>query len=94
MCLKPRPEFLGKTHCATSGAGPFQELVIPALTADPRSEPMDIALCPVYTLRVYKNVSDRYRSPKQKRLIISFVKGRDTDLAPQSVSNYLTISSG
>ena len=89
VCLKPRPEFLGKTHFATSGAGTFQELVVPALTADPRAEPMDIALCPVHTLRVYKNVSDRYRSPKQKRLIISFVKGRDTDLAPQSVSNYL-----
>ena len=87
--LKPRPEFLGKTHFATTGAGTFQELVIPALTKKPKAEPMDIALCPVHTLRVYKAVSDKYRSPQQKRLIISFVKGRETDITCQSISNYL-----
>ena len=87
--LKPRPEFLGKSHFKTSGAGTFQELVIPALTKRPKAEPMDLALCPVHTLRVYKSVSDKYRSPQQKRLFISFVKGRETDITCQSISNYL-----
>ena len=46
-------------------------------------------MCPVHTLRAYKATSDKYRAPAQKRLIISFVQNRDTDISAQSVSNYL-----
>ena len=87
--LKPRPDFLGKTHFTTSGAGTFQELVIPALSSRKQPDPDEVALCPVHTLRAYKEISDKYRAPAQKRLIISFVQNRDTDISAQSVSNYL-----
>ena len=87
--LKPRPDFLGKTHFTTSGAGTFQELIIPALSSRQQPDPDEVALCPVHTLRAYKATSDKYRAPAQKRLIISFVQNRDTDISAQSVSNYL-----
>ena len=89
LVLKPRADFLGKTHFSTKGQGTFSEIVIPAIDTAKNAEPADIALCPVHTVRVYKQESDKYRSPQQKRLIISFMKGRETDISAQSVSNYL-----
>ena len=89
IALRPHPSFLGKSHFVTSGAGTFKEIVIPALSSVPGSQYVDLALCPVHTLRAYLKLSETYRSPAQKRLIISFMKGRELDISAQSISNYL-----
>lgn len=89
IMLRPRLDFLGKTHFRTQGRGTFENVTIPALPDDSGSSTKGLALCPVHTLRVYKTVSDKYRSVNQKRLIISFVQTRDKDITAQSVSNYL-----
>ena len=78
-----------KTHFKTQGQGTFKDVTIPALPSDTGMTGEGLPLCPVHTLRVYKDVSDKYRSAGQKRLIISFVQSRVKDISAQSVSNYL-----
>ena len=88
VALRPVPEFVGKTHHATQGRGTFKEIVIPSL-AKLGEASADTALCPVHTLRQYVHTANQYRSPSQKRLIISWVQGRTGDISKQAISHYL-----
>jgi len=89
ISLRPRLDFLGKTHFRTQGRGTFKDVTIPALPNEEGTLAGVQALCPVHALRVYKQVSDKYRSANQKRLIISFIQSRSADISAQSISNYL-----
>ena len=89
--LRPRADFLGKTHFATGGAGTFSEIVVPAITAADGYELADLSLCPVRTLQIYLTESNKYRSEGQQRLIISYVKNKVDDIKKQTVSNYLKL---
>lgn len=88
IVLHPRLDFMGKTHHATKGRGTFTDIVVPSLGKLGEAS-VDTALCPVHTLRQYLQVSDRYRSPLQKRLIISWVQGRQEDISKYAISHYL-----
>ncbi len=92
VVLKPRADFLGKTHFSTRGAGTFTEISIPCIASLEGATAADNALCPVRVLRRYKQVSDEYRHGNQKRLIISFVQGRNHDITKQAISNYLKMA--
>ena len=91
VVLRPRADFLGKTHFATGGAGTFSEIIVPAITAAEGYEVPDLSLCPVRTLQIYLRVSGAYRSEGQKRLIISYVKNKVDDIKKQTISNYLKL---
>jgi len=91
VILRPRPEFLGKTHFATGGAGTFSEIVLPNIEKAPGFVLADLSLCPVRTLRIYLRESDRYRSEDQQRLIISYMKNKPDDIKKQTISNYLKL---
>ena len=91
IILKPRPEFLGKTHFATGGAGTFSEIVLPGIEKAPGYVIADLCLCPVRTLRIYLRESDKYRSEGQERLIISYMKNKLDDVKKQTISNYLKL---
>ena len=91
IVLRPRPEFLGKTHFATGGAGTFSEIVLPSIEKAPGFVIADLCLCPVRTLRIYLKESDKYRCDGQERLIISYMKNKLDDIKKQTVSNYLKL---
>ena len=91
--LVPVPKFVGKTHYATGGTGTISSVVVQSLEGlEGRVLSIeDKQLCPVYTLRRYRKVSDEYRSPTQKRLFITYVPGRSQDISKQTVSNYIRL---
>lgn len=89
--LRPRVDFIGKTHYKTNGYGTFEDIVIPSLTKE-GGENDTQSLCPVQTLRHYLSESKKYRGPEQKRLIISWVPGKQTDITKQAISNYLRLA--
>ena len=89
VILKPRSDFLSKTHFTSRGAGTFSQIVIPSLTSDPASELQDLSLCPVKTLRVYRSHTESVRTTDQKRLIISFMPSKKNDITKQCIANYL-----
>ena len=91
ILLRPRPEFLGKTHFVTGGAGTFSEIVLPSIEKAPGYVLADLSLCPVRTLRIYLRESDKYRSEGQERLIISYMKNKLDDVKKQTISNYLKL---
>ena len=84
--LKPREDFLSKTHLKTAGLGALKTVFIPTLTSEEDSGNL---LCPVTCLDVYLARSDRWRSPEQKQLFIPWNHGYNKDLKPRSISNYL-----
>ena len=89
--LRPIPGFISKTQLRTNGLGKFRELVIPSLARAPQYKEEDLALCPVRTLRMYKSRADKYRSPGQKKLFISWLPQRDSDLTPNAISHYVRL---
>ena len=86
VTLRPCVKFLSKTHISSKGMGAFKSATIPAL---PLVNGDSDVLCPVNTLRQYLAVTDRFRSPGQRRLFISFVKSLDKDFSAQTISSYL-----
>ena len=91
VVLRPRPDFLGKTHFATGGAGTFSEITLKSIDSAESYTLQEKSLCPVTTLRIYQRVSREYRSEGQERLIISYVRGKADDIKKQTVSNYLKL---
>ena len=91
VVLRPRPDFLGKTHFATGGAGTFSEIVLKSINSADGYTLEEKSICPVTTLRVYQRVSREYRSEGQERLIISYVQGKSDDIKKQTISNYLKL---
>ena len=89
VILKPRSDFLSKTHFSSRGAGTFSQIVIPALASSPDSDLQDFSLCPVKTLRVYRTQTEPVRTAEQKRLIISFMPSKKNDITKQCIANYL-----
>ena len=89
IILKPRSDFLSKTHFTSTGAGTFSQVVVPSLMIDSSSDLQDHSLCPVKTLQIYRNHSELVRTPEQKRLIISFMPSKKTDITKQCIANYL-----
>ena len=89
IVLRPRADFLGKTHFTTNGAGTFSEIILPALTKADGATLQDISLCPVKTLRVYRAKTEKIRTEAQKRLIISYARSKVTDISKRCISNYL-----
>ena len=71
--LLPIPGFISKTQLRTQGLGKFRELVISAIARAPEYKEEDLALSPVRTLRMYKSRADKYGSPGQKKLFISWM---------------------
>ena len=49
----------------------------------------DKLLCPVRTLSFYLDRVKEFRSPAQKRLIISYQRGLEEDLSSQTISRYI-----
>ena len=86
VTLRPFVKFLSKTHISSKGMGAFKSATVPAL---PAIDGARDALCPVNTLRQYLAATDRFRSPGQRRLFISFVKSLDRDFSAQTISSYL-----
>ena len=86
VTLRPSVKFLSKTHITSKGMGAFKSATIPAL---PRADGVPDPLCPVSTLKQYLAVTDRFRSPGQRRLFISFVKALDKDFSAQTISSYI-----
>ena len=86
VTLRPSVKFLSKTHITSKGMGAFKSATIPAL---PRADGVPDPLCPVNTLKQYLAVTDRFRSPGQRRLFISFVKALDKDFSSQTISSYI-----
>ena len=91
VVLRPRPDFLGKTHFATGGAGTFSEIVLKSIDSAEGYTLPEKSLCPVTTLRIYQRVSREYRSEAQERLIISYMQGKTDDIKKQTISNYLKL---
>ena len=89
--LRPIPGFISKTQLRTQGLGKFRELIIPAIARAPEYKEDDLALCPVRTLRIYKSRADKYRSPGQKKLFISWMPQRDCDLTTNAISHYVRL---
>ena len=87
VTLKPTALFLSKTHISSKGVGAFKSARVPALPHPPR--PGEAQLCPVMCLKQYLLVSDKYRTPKQRRLFISFRNDRHTDIASSTLSGYI-----
>ena len=86
VTLRPSIKFLSKTHISSKGMGAFKAATVPALPlVNGASDP----LCPVHTLKQYIAVTDRFRSPGQRRLFISFVKSLDRDFSAQTISSYI-----
>ena len=89
--LRPIPGFISKTQLRTQGLGKFRELINPAIARAPEYKEDDLALCPVRTLRIYKSRADKYRSPGQKKLFISWMPQRDCDLTTNAISHYVRL---
>jgi len=89
IVLRPRPDFLGKTHFATGGSGTFSEIRVPALHTAANVTMQDLILCPVRTLRLYRERTEAIRSAEQKRLFISFMPAKTNDITKHTIANYL-----
>ena len=88
VSLKPRADFIGKTHFTTRGAGTFTEIILPALYGAPGANLQDLSICPVHTLRCYRHRTSEMREGK-KRLIISFMQNKTSDITKRTIANYL-----
>ena len=87
IILKPRADFLGKTHIITKGKGTFSEIELPHLTDN--AEGQGHPLCPVATLLQYIERTKAIRHTNQKRLIISFLPHVQKDISKTTISNYI-----
>ena len=75
---------------AVEGLGalrPFSVQVIDSASLSLTEE--DKLLCPVLTLSFYLDRVKEFRSPAQKRLIISYQRGLEKDLSSQTISRYI-----
>ena len=84
--LAPVPAFVSKTQVSTDGLGALKPFVVPALQSE---EEKDRLLCPVATLAKYLERTAKFRSPSQKRLIISHRQGAIKDITQQTLSCYM-----
>ena len=88
--LSPVPDFISKTHIATSGLSAFQSVDVQALDKVVGSADVEERLlCPVRTLRYYMSRADTYRSKDQKKLFISHMRGKNKDVSKQAISSYI-----
>ena len=87
--LKPRADFLGKTHIVTHGKGTFREIELPRLVAQGQEGSADANLCPVTVLCQYINRTKPIRNDKQERSVISFMPNIKNDIGKQTISNYI-----
>ena len=73
VVLHPDPAFVRKTQLSSRGLGALRSFSVQAI--DSASLPLteeDKLLCPVRTLSFYLDIVKEFRSPAQKRLIISY----------------------
>ena len=82
------PSFMSKTHVITNGLGALRPIILSSLEGG-GAENGDHLLCPVCTLDFYMKRSAKYRSPEQKRLIISYRRGFTRDISRQTISAYI-----
>ena len=90
MVLHPDPAFVSKTQLSSRGLGALRPFSVQAI--DSASLPLteeDKLLCPVRTLSSYLDRVKEFRSPAQKRLIISYQRGLEKDLSSQTISRYI-----
>ena len=85
--IAPVPSFMSKTHVITNGLGALRPITLNSLEEGGDGEGNgDHLLCPVRTLESYMKRSTKYRSPDQKRLIISYRRGTTRDISRQTIS--------
>ena len=90
MVCHPDSSFISKTHIKTGGLGALRPVFIPSLVSSPDSvSGNDSLLCPVRSLEFFLARSDKYRAPTQKKLFISWVRGVQSDIKPQTLSLYI-----
>ena len=88
VTLKPYASFVGKTHIASKGLGTLTEILIPALSPGQSQSGLS-SLCPVTCLQAYITRTDRFRGADQRRLFVSFVRGKSSDITSQTISRYI-----
>ena len=88
VTLKPYASFVGKTHIASKGLGTLTEIVIPALSSGQSQSELP-SLCPVASLKAYITRTDLFRGGDQRRLFVSFVRGKSSDITSQTISRYI-----
>lgn len=84
VTLKPALTFLAKNQDPAATAEAFAPVVIPAIEGSAQ----DRLLCPVRALRIFLEVSDRYRADQQK-LFIAFKPGHRSEISPITLSGWL-----
>lgn len=90
IILSPDVAFVSKTQVKTSNLGALKPVFIPSLdnilgTSDMREK----ILCPVRSLKYYLQRVDQFRSPMQKKLFISWVKGKTEDIKKITFAHYI-----
>ena len=85
VTVQPHSKFLSKTYLSSRGTGAIKPLTVPALPTDQTVQ----TLCPVRSLKRYVDVTDKFRSPGQRCLFISFIKSLDRDFSVQTISSYI-----
>ena len=87
VVLHPDPAFVSKIQLSSKGLGalrPFSVQAIDSASLSLMEE--DKLLCPVRMLPFYLDRVNEFRSPAQKRLIISYQRGLEKDLSSQTIS--------
>ena len=90
VVFHPDPAFVSKTQLSSKGLGALRPFSMQAI--DSVSQPLteeDKLLCPVRTLSSYLDRVKEFRSPAQKRLIVSYQRGLEKDLSSQTISRYI-----
>ena len=90
VVLHPDPAFVSKTQLSSRGLGALRPFSVQAIDSASLSlTEEDKLLCPVRTLLFYLDRVKEFRSPAQKRLIISYQRGLEKDLSSQTISRYI-----
>ena len=85
--IAPVPSFMSKTHVITNSLGALRPISLSSLKEGRDGEGNgDHLLCPVSTIESYMKRSTKYRSPYQKRLIISYRRDTTRDISRQTIS--------
>ena len=87
VVLHPDPAFVSKTQLSSKGLGALRPFSVQAIDSASLSlTEEDKLVCPVRTLSLYLDRVKEFRSPAQKRLIISYQRGLEKDLSSQTIS--------
>ena len=90
VVLHPDPAFVSKTQLSSRGLGALMPFSVQAIhSASLSLTEEDKLLCQVRTLSFYMDRVKEFRSPAQKRLIISYQRGFEKDLSSQTISRYI-----